>query len=130
DSWEYDFGLSDLPYDIPNIRLEGGHARAHVRIGWLRPVQNIFHAFAINTFVDEMAAAAGRDRVEFLLDLIGPPRHVDVAGQGVPTSFNYDAPIDKYPIDTGRLANVLKVAAEAAGWGRPLPKGGGLGIAA
>jgi isoquinoline 1-oxidoreductase beta subunit len=130
DSWEYDFGLSDLPYDIPNITLEGGHARAHVRIGWLRSVQNIFHAFAMNTFVDEIAAAAGRDRVEFLLDVIGRPRHIDLAAQGVAQYFNYDAPIDKYPIDTGRLANVVKVVAEKAGWGRPLPERSGLGIAA
>jgi len=130
DSWEYDFGLTDLPYDIPHITLEGGHARAHVRIGWLRSVQNIFHAFAINSFVDEMAVAAKRDPLEFLLDIIGPPRHVDLAAQGVSQYFNYDAPIDKYPIDTGRLANVVKVVAEKAGWGRSLPERSGLGIAA
>jgi isoquinoline 1-oxidoreductase subunit beta len=130
DSWEYDFGLSDLPYDIPNITLEGGHARAHVRIGWLRSVQNIFHAFAINSFVDEMAVAAKRDPLEFLLDVIGPPRHVDLASQGVSQYFNYDAPIADYPIDTGRLANVVKVVAEKAGWGRSVPERSGLGIAA
>jgi isoquinoline 1-oxidoreductase beta subunit len=130
DSWEYDFGLADLPYDIPHLQLEGGHAHAHVRIGWLRSVQNIFHAFAISSFVDELAAAANRDRVEFLLDVIGPPRNVDIAAQGVTQYFNYDAPIDKYPIDTGRLANVVKLAAEKAGWGRALPERSGLGIAA
>ena len=130
DSWEYDFGLTDLPYDIPNISLEAGHARAHVRIGWLRSVQNIFHAFAINSFVDEMAVAAKRDPVEFLLDVIGPARHVDVAAQGVSQYFNYDAPIDQYPIDTGRLANVVKVVAEKSGWGRSMPERSGLGIAA
>jgi len=130
DSWEYDFGLTDLPYDIPNISLEAGHARAHVRIGWLRSVQNIFHAFAINSFMDEMAVAAKRDPVEFLLDVIGPPRHVDLVAQGVSQYFNYDAPIADYPIDTGRLANVVKVVAEKAGWGRSLPERSGLGIAA
>ncbi|HTO81199.1 MAG TPA: molybdopterin cofactor-binding domain-containing protein [Methylomirabilota bacterium] len=130
DSWEYDFGLTDLPYDIPNITLEGGHARAHVRIGWLRSVQNIFHAFAINSFVDEMAVAAKRDPLEFLLDVIGPARHVDLAAQGVSQYFNYDAPIADYPIDTGRLANVVKVVADKAGWGRSVPERSGLGIAA
>jgi isoquinoline 1-oxidoreductase subunit beta len=130
DSWELDFGLSDLPYDIPNIALENGAAPAHVRIGWMRSVQNVFHAFAIGSFADELAQAAGRDPVEHLLELIGPPRKVDLAAAGVKQYFNYDNSTDIYPIDTGRLANVVKVVAEKAGWGKQLPKGQGLGIAA
>jgi len=130
DSWELDFGLSDLPYDIPNIALENGPAPAHVRIGWMRSVQNVFHAFAISSFADELAQAAGRDPVEHLLELIGPPRKVDLAAAGVKQYFNYDNSTDIYPIDTGRLANVVKLVAEKAGWGKQLPKGQGLGIAA
>jgi isoquinoline 1-oxidoreductase beta subunit len=130
DSWELDFGLSDLPYDIPNIALENGPAPAHVRIGWMRSVQNVFHAFAISSFADELAQAAGRDPVEHLLELIGPPRKVDLAASGVKQYFNYDNSTDIYPIDTGRLANVVKLVAEKAGWGKQLPKGQGLGIAA
>ena len=130
DSWELDFGLSDLPYDIPNIALENGPAPAHVRIGWMRSVQNVFHAFAISSFADELAHAAGRDPVEYLLDLIGPARKIDLAASGVKQYFNYSSPIDVYPIDTGRLTNVIKVVAEKAGWGKQLPKGQGLGIAA
>ena len=71
DSWELDFGLSDLPYDIPNIALESGHARAHVRIGWMRSVQNVFHAFAVSSFADELAHAVGQDPLQHLLALIG-----------------------------------------------------------
>jgi isoquinoline 1-oxidoreductase beta subunit len=130
DSWELDFGLSDLPYDIPNIALENGPAPAHVRIGWMRSVQNVFHAFAISSFADELAQAAGRDSVEHLLELIGPPRKVDLAAAGVKQYFNYDNSTEIYPIDTGRLANVIKLVAEKAGWGKQLPKGQGLGIAA
>jgi len=130
DSWELDFGLSDLPYDIPNIALENGPAPAHVRIGWMRSVQNVFHAFAISSFADELAQAAGRDPVEHLLELIGPPRKVDLAAAGVKQYFNYDNSTDIYPIDTGRLANVVKLVAEKSGWGTPLPKGQGRGIAA
>jgi isoquinoline 1-oxidoreductase beta subunit len=130
DSWELDFGLTDLPYDIPNIALENGPAPARVRIGWMRSVQNVFHAFAINSFVDELAQAAGRDPVEYLLDLIGPARKIDLTASGVKQYFNYDNSTDVYPIDTGRLTNVVKVVAEKAGWGKQLPKGQGLGIAA
>jgi isoquinoline 1-oxidoreductase subunit beta len=62
--------------------------------------------------------------------LIGPPRKVDLAAAGVKQYFNYDNSTDIYPIDTGRLANVVKLVAEKSGWGTPLPKGQGRGIAA
>ncbi len=130
DSWEYDFGLTDLPYDIPNIALESGEAPAHVRIGWMRSVQNVFHAFAVNSFADELAHAAGQDPAAHLLTLIGAPRIIDLKARGVENYFNYDNSTDLYPIDTGRLANVVKLVSAQAGWGGALPRGQGRGIAA
>jgi isoquinoline 1-oxidoreductase beta subunit len=128
--FELDMGLTDLPYDVPNIRAENGQAEAHVRIGWFRAVSNNFHAFAAHSFADELAAAAGRDRVEFLLDMLGPGKVIDLKAQGVDYS-NYGAPLDKYPVDTRRLRHVLEVAAERAGWGKRKSGGGwGMGIAA
>jgi isoquinoline 1-oxidoreductase beta subunit len=128
--FELDLGLTDLPYDVANIRAENGAAEAHVRIGWFRAVTNNFHAFAAHGFADEMAAAAGRDPVEFLLDLLGPGKVIDLKAQGADYS-NYGAPIDKYPVDSRRLRRVLEVAAERSGWGKRKPgKGWGLGIAA
>jgi isoquinoline 1-oxidoreductase beta subunit len=129
-AWELDFGLTDLPYAIPNLCLEAGEAPAHVRIGWLRSVQNIFHAFAIGSFVDELAHEAGRDPAEYLLELIGPARQVDLTKGGVKEYFNYDGPIEQYPIDTGRLANVVNIAVEKSGWGKQLPERHGMGITA
>ena len=73
---EMSLGWNNLPFDIPNHRSENGPANAYVRIGWLRSVANIYHAFAIHSFVDELAAAAGKDPVEYLLQLIGPARIV------------------------------------------------------
>jgi isoquinoline 1-oxidoreductase subunit beta len=55
-----------MPYDIPNVRCENGAAVNHVRIGWYRSVYNIPHAFAVCSFADELAAAAGKDSVEYL----------------------------------------------------------------
>ena len=129
-SFELDLGLTDLPFDVPNIRAENGPADAHVRIGWFRAVSNNFHAFAAHSFADEMAKAAGRDSLEYLLDLLGPGKVIDLKSQGVDYS-NYGAPYDKYPIDTRRLRKVLEVAGEKAGWGTRKPGNGwGMGIAA
>src|SRR5712664_3527574 len=121
-------GWTDIPYDLPNLRVENGPAKAHVRIGWLRSVANIYHGFAIQSFTDELAHAAGRDPLEYLLQLIGPPRVVDLKNTNYP---NYGAPYDVYPIDTARLINVMQTAAEKSGWGkRKLGKRAGLGFAA
>jgi isoquinoline 1-oxidoreductase beta subunit len=129
-SFELDLGLVDLPFDVPNIRAENGPADAHVRIGWFRAVSNNFHAFAAHSFADEMAKASGRDSLEFLLDLMGPGRVLDLKSQGVEYS-NYGAPYDKYPIDTRRLRRVLEIAGEKSGWGKRKPGNGwGMGIAA
>jgi isoquinoline 1-oxidoreductase beta subunit len=70
---EMRMGLSNLPFAIPNLRLERGAARPHLRIGWLRAVANIQHAFAIGSFADELAAAAGQDPRQYLLDLLATP---------------------------------------------------------
>ena len=89
-------GLVDLPYDVANIRAENGPADAHVRIGWFRAVCNNFHAFAAHSFADEMAQAAGRDSLEFLLDMLGPGKILDLKAQGVDYS-NYGAPNRQIP---------------------------------
>jgi isoquinoline 1-oxidoreductase beta subunit len=129
-SFELDLGLVDLPYDVANIRAENGPADAHVRIGWFRAVSNNFHAFAAHSFADEMAQAAGRDSLEFMLDMLGPGKVIDLKSQGVDYS-NYGAPIDTYPVDTRRLRRVLEIAGEKSGWGKKKSGGGwGLGIAA
>ena len=113
-------GVVDMPFDIPNVRCENGRADAHVRIGWYRSVYNIPHAFAVGSFVDELAAAAGKDPVQFLLSLLGAPRKLDphLLGSGY---SNYGASLDEYPIDIGRMRNVVLLAAARSGWGSTLP---------
>jgi isoquinoline 1-oxidoreductase subunit beta len=121
-------GWTDMPYDIPNLQIENGPAKAHVRIGWLRSVANIYHAFAVQTFTDELAHRAGRDPAEYLLDLIGPPRTLDFRGVDYP---NYGASYDTYPWETGRLRRVTEIVVEKSAWGkRKFGKGSGIGIAA
>ncbi len=121
-------GWTDIPYDLPNLRVENGPAKAHVRIGWLRSVANIYHGFGIQCFTDELAYAAGRDPLDYLLDLIGQPRTIDFKGVDYP---NYGASMEAYPWETGRLRHVTELVAEKSGWGkRKRGKGTGVGIAA
>lgn len=122
-SFELGMGWTNVPFDIPNQRAENGPAQAHVRIGWLRSVANIQHAYAVHSFVDELAQLAKRDSVEYLLDVIGQPRTVDLGPRNPMAS--------KYPLETGRLRNVIEMAAERSGWAKKKPtKGRALGIAA
>jgi isoquinoline 1-oxidoreductase beta subunit len=127
-AFEVAMGLVNLPYDIPNLRIENPEAAAHTRVGWFRSVSNIPHAFAVQSFVAELAAAAGRDHRDFLLELIGPPRLIDPTAQG--DAWNYGESPKRYPVDTGRLRRVVETVTREAHWGRGLSKGSGLGLAA
>jgi isoquinoline 1-oxidoreductase beta subunit len=126
-AFELGMGLVDMPFEIANISCENPEAAAHTRIGWFRSVSNIPRAFAVQSMVGEIAAATGRDQKETLLALIGSPRIVKPA---VKDLWNYGEPYDSYPIDTARLRKVVELVAEKGEWGRQLPKGHGLGIAA
>jgi len=126
---ELGLGFTDVPFSFPNFRAENGPAANHVRIGWFRSVANIYHAFGIHSFADELAHAAGKDPVEYLLQLLGPDRliHRDELPKEFP---NYGANYDQYPIDTGRFRRALTLAAEKASWGKQKPGNGwGIGVA-
>ena len=126
---EQGMGLVDMPFDVKNISIENGEAEAHTKIGWWRSVSNVPHGFAVQSFAAELASAAGKDQKAFLLDLIGPPRILDVP-QKVKDFWDYGENPEVYPIDTGRLRNVVELVTEKAGWGkRDVPKGHGLGLA-
>jgi isoquinoline 1-oxidoreductase beta subunit len=126
--FELGMGLVNLPYDIPNMRMENPQAMAHTRIGWFRSVSNVPHAFAVQSFVAELAAAAGRDHRDFLLELIGPARKIDPGS--MKDGWNHGESPQRYPVDTGRLRRVIEVVTREAGWGGKLPKGQGRGLAA
>lgn len=127
-AFELGLGLSNLPFEIANVRFENPAATAHARIGWLRSVNNIQHAFATQSFVAELALAAGKDHRDFLLELIGPARQIlpPKIGDG----WNHGESPERYPVDTGRLRRVIEVATREARWGRKLPAGQGQGLAA
>lgn len=119
---EVSLGWTAIPFDVPNFRAENGPAVAHVRIGWLRSVANIYHAFAVQTFANELAYNAGRDPGEFLVEMIGSPRIIE-AGKDADT-------FEKYPFDSARIRHVAELAMEKSGWGKKKSGNGwGMGIA-
>lgn len=109
------WGAYDVPYSIPNIETSYVPVASPVPTGPWRSVYSPSCTFARESFVDEMAHAAGRDPLAFRLALLAKDRTVR-AGE--------------LTLDQGRLARVLELAAEKAGWDKPLPKGWGRGIAA
>jgi isoquinoline 1-oxidoreductase beta subunit len=110
-------GSVDLPYAIPNLRVEYAPAASAVPVMWWRSVAHSGNAFVVEAFLDELAAAAGLDPLELRRRLLAEPR--EVRNPADPESV----------LDTRRLAAVLERAAEMAGWGGPLPSGRGRGIA-
>ncbi len=112
---ELSLGFLDMPFDIANIRAENGPAEPHLRIGWLRSVSNIYHAYGIQSFIDELANAAGKDPVEYWLATLGEPRKLDLSTQKAKYE-NYGKPLAEYPLDTGRLRRVAETVAERSGW--------------
>jgi hypothetical protein len=87
-----------------------------VHIGEYRSVYNIPHARTVGSFVDELAAAAGKDPLQYKLAMLGSPRKLDPLVFG-PRYGNYGASLEQY-IDVGRLRNVVRVAAARSGWVR------------
>jgi isoquinoline 1-oxidoreductase subunit beta len=125
---ELGMGFVNLPFDIPNLRLENPEASAHCRIGWFRSVSNIPHAFAVQSFVSELAASAGKNHRDYLLELIGPARKIDPQSQH--DDWNHGESPQRYPVDTGRLRRVIETVTQEAGWGRQFAAGRGQGLAA
>jgi isoquinoline 1-oxidoreductase beta subunit len=95
-------GLENMEYEIPNLSVEYVRIDTPVPVGFWRSVGSSHNAFTVESFVDELAHAANKDPLEFRLGLL-----------------------KKHP----RAKRVLEVAAEKAGWGRPLSHGQARGIA-
>ncbi|WP_394828855.1 molybdopterin cofactor-binding domain-containing protein [Pendulispora albinea] len=127
-------GVLDWPLDIPNVRAEVCEARAHVRIGWMRSVHNINHAFAMSSFIDEIAHQRGQDPRDVLLEVIGPPRRMGLKELGTEKLRNYGESLERHPVDSGRLRRVVERVTELSKWSEHRTKSGtptrALGLAA
>ncbi|HYP88693.1 MAG TPA: molybdopterin cofactor-binding domain-containing protein, partial [Polyangiaceae bacterium] len=123
-------GVLDLAIAVPHVTAETCEAAAHTRIGWLRSVYNIFQAFSIGSFVDELARAKGRDTLDVWRELLGTARKMSLAELGLTELKNYGQPLDQHPVDSGRLRNVLERVTRDARWRERERDGRTLGLAA
>jgi isoquinoline 1-oxidoreductase beta subunit len=104
---------------IPNFRLTQSIISSNVPTGYWRAPGSCAYAWVFQSFLDELAHAGGRDPVEFRLEILGEDREV-------PASTGNRG----RPYHVGRMKNVVRLAAEKAGWkSKPLPRGHGQGIA-
>lgn len=111
-----DMSADEFPAQVlPNARLTQTKLKLQIPTGPWRAPRSCSIAFATQSFIHECAVSANRDHLEFLLEIMGEPRWLQ---QG-----------NEFSLNTGRAAAVIKLAAEKAGWGKPLPKGRGLGLA-
>jgi isoquinoline 1-oxidoreductase beta subunit len=110
-------GLNEILFDVPHMRAENCPARNHVRQGWLRAVCHLFHAFAIHSFVDELAHLNNSNYVDYFLKTIGPDRQVDLTKDGV-KPWNNGQSVEAFPLDTGRLRRVLEQCAQKSGYAK------------
>lgn len=123
-------GITDLPLAVPNVRAEACKAEVHARIGWVRSVYNIFHGFALGSFMDELAHARGMDPHAHLLELLGPPRHAGLKELGISKLPNYGQSLEEHPVDVGRMRAVIDRVTAVSGWADRKKHGRALGLAA
>jgi isoquinoline 1-oxidoreductase subunit beta len=115
-------GPSEFPAGfVPNLELGYSMMPLDIPTGPMRAPQSNTLAFAYQSFLDELAHAAGKDPLQFQLDLLGPAK---------PPTINKTPFGEQRGFDNGRMAGVLKAVAEKSGWGKKLPRGSGMGIAA
>ncbi|HET7292253.1 MAG TPA: xanthine dehydrogenase family protein molybdopterin-binding subunit [Vicinamibacteria bacterium] len=111
-------GAVNIPYAVPAFRMEYSHAPRGFPTIWWRSVEHSGNAFVVESFIDELAAAAKMDPLAYRLKLLAEPRQVKYPKEG-----------DDPALDTQRFKAVLQLAAEKSGWGKPLPAGHYHGIA-
>ncbi|MDN3640271.1 molybdopterin-dependent oxidoreductase [Simiduia curdlanivorans] len=113
--WEAGQGFSNLPYNIENQLIENAHTPAHTRIGWMRSVFHINHAFGVNSFFDELAREAKQDAFVFHQKLIGKDR---IVGKD-----------SDHPFKSNRLLAVMDVVKKSCGWPHKAVPNQGWGLA-
>lgn len=128
-NFELCMGMLDMPFDVANVCCESAEAPTQIRIGWLRSVGNINHAFAVGSMIDQVAEAREMDPIDNMLDMLGADRNIDFDNL-VEGFWNYNEKVEDFPWNTGRFKKVIQTVRDKSGWGKDLPSGKGMGFAA
>jgi isoquinoline 1-oxidoreductase beta subunit len=118
-------GAGNIAYDIPNILVDLHSPTSGIPVAAWRSVGDSHCAFAVETFLDDVAHAAGRDPLEFRRALLAKDPREKPIGELVADPRLKDSLFAKFPRDR----QVLELAAAKANWGAPLPAGKGRGLA-
>jgi isoquinoline 1-oxidoreductase beta subunit len=122
-------GFADIPFDIKNLSCETPEVTTHIRTGWLRSVGNINNAFALGSFVDELAVKAGIKTQEMWLNLLGQDRTFDPRTEGFKGYSNYgNSEVKAYDVEIARYKNVLNELVNKSGANTKAPENEGWGI--
>lgn len=121
-------GLSDLPLAVEHISMETHPVQERVRIGWLRSVYNINHAFSVQSFLDELAHRQGTPLPDYIKEVLGPVRSLTEEESGMSIS-NYGAPLDEHPIEIARYHRVMDRVRAMSNYDSPPPEGRARGFA-
>ena len=127
--FELSLGFGDFAYDIDNVLMEKAEADAPVRIGWMRSVCNIQHAFALNCFIDEVANIAKIPTDKMILESLGEDRDINPKEAFDFNFTNYGEKLERHPYSVARYRNVLQALISKTPIHQNLPKGQGWGIA-
>lgn len=105
-------GVSRFAYSIPNVQFEGTHVETPLRRVWMRGVQEFYHAFASNCFMDELAVETRRDPLQMRIDWLSPARRIQFFASRAHTDYWFDS---------GRMIDLIRRIADVSKWSQPLP---------
>ncbi|AWB65137.1 xanthine dehydrogenase family protein molybdopterin-binding subunit [Saccharobesus litoralis] len=127
---ELTLGFNDIPFKLESLQSESSGYVNPVRIGWMRSVSNIPHAFALHSFVDELAHAQGIPTRQYLRQLYAEDRLVSPPNDyGFKNYKNYDESLERHPVNIARFKGVLDKLEALVDFDEKLPEGQAWGLA-
>jgi isoquinoline 1-oxidoreductase subunit beta len=112
-------GIDNFPYAVPNLKFTYQMHDTGIKVGYWRAVSHNLNAVALESFIDECAAAAGKDPIDYRLAMLD----TDTSHKHKLSGLSAGVPVGD------RMKTVLETVRQKSGWGTPLPKGRGRGIA-
>ncbi|WP_082378953.1 xanthine dehydrogenase family protein molybdopterin-binding subunit [Marinagarivorans algicola] len=121
-------GFADIPFELEHLSCETQDVETHVRVGWFRAVANINNAFALGSFVDELAVKAKVPTHTMWLNLLGKDRIINPAKEGFKEWDNYGHKKQEYALDSRRMKKIIQLLMKQSKADSPTAKNEGWGM--